>query len=202
MPIQYCYGQLVGNDPCYPNCSKPDGSGCDYSALSDTTSANPFGLTGDPYSVTYSEQGKLTGNFDTRTYVPTIDPYQVQVPKKNFAGFLESRQYLGFYGNEAPRCSFANQSGTAESITQDGSTTELTAVPRFSTRDFFKQGEMDGVMTQRSISKHHWLCRCGKSCVIEGPITMNTSEVKTECEKSGGICEQSCPTQSFQQIRK
>ena len=77
----------MGDDPCYPNCSKPDGSGCDYSAMGNTSSANPFGLTGDPYSVTYSDQGKLTGNFDTRTYVPTIDPYQVQVPKKNFAGF-------------------------------------------------------------------------------------------------------------------
>ena len=82
--MQYCYGMLVGDDPCYPNCSKPDGSGCDYSAMGNTSSANPFGLTGDPYSVTYSDQGKLTGNFDTRTYVPTIDPYQVQVPKKNF----------------------------------------------------------------------------------------------------------------------
>ena len=101
----------MGDDPCYPNCSKPDGSGCDYSAMGNTSSANPFGLTGDPYSVTYSDQGKLTGNFDTRTYVPTIDPYQVQVPKKNFAGFLESRQYLGFYGEGKHAMRFCQSDG-------------------------------------------------------------------------------------------
>lgn len=202
MPMQYCYGQLVGNDPCYPNCSKPDGSGCDYSALSDTTSSNPFGLTGDPYSVTYSEQGKLTGNFDTRVYVPTIDPYQVQVPKKNFAGFLESRQYLGFYGNEAPQCSFANQSGTAESITQDGKTMDLTAVPRWSTADFFKSGEMNGVIPKRSSSKHSWKCSCGKRCVVDGTMTMSTADVKSQCESAGGQCEQLCPSSMFQQRRR
>ena len=25
-----CNGQYVTNDPCYPVCSLPDGSGCDY----------------------------------------------------------------------------------------------------------------------------------------------------------------------------
>lgn len=202
MPALECKDGYRLNDPCYPFCSKSDGSGCDYSSLG-RGGSNPFGLTGDPYSVTYSDQGKLTGNFETRVYTPTIDPYQAQRPPKNFSGFAGSnREFMSFSNYSSPQCAFEQAIGTPESITQDGSTTELTAVPRFSTRNFFKQGEMDGVMTQRSISKHHWLCRCGKSCVIDGAITMNTSEVKTECEKSGGICEQSCPTQSFQQIRK
>ena len=202
MPSQYCYGQIVQNDPCYPFCSKPDGSGCDYSPMGNTSSANPFGLTGDPYSVTYSDQGKLTGNFDTRTYVPTIDPYQVQVPKKNFAGFLESRQYLGFYGEGNTQCAFANQTGTAESITQDGKTMDLTAVPRWSTADFFKSGEMNGVIPQRSSSRHSWQCSCGARCVIDGPMTMTTAQVKSQCESAGGQCEQKCPSSRFQQRRR
>lgn len=145
MAWKKCFGKYVANDPCAPwGCSKPDGSGCDYSGIANPSGSNPFGLTGDPYSVTYSDQGKLTGNFDTRTYVPTIDPYQVQVPPKSFTGTLASRQYVGMGG--ASR--FARMGGVPESITQDGKTQELVTVPRFSTRNFFQDGEINGVIPQ------------------------------------------------------
>ena len=141
-----CYGKYASNDPCAPFCSKPDGSGCDYSPLANPSGANPFGKTGDPYSVTYSDQGALTGNFTQRTYVPTIDPYQVQTPPKNFHGFASNREeFMTFADYSSDPCPFVNQSGTAESITQDGKTTTLTAVPRFSTRDFFQSGQMNGL---------------------------------------------------------
>lgn len=155
MPYQMCYGKYVANDPCYPLCSKPDGSGCDTSPVANPQGANPFGLTGDPYSVTYSDQGSITGNFDTRTYVPTIDPYQSQVPpsmKKfhGFGGFRENRdEYTTFASYAGEIDAFANQSGMAESLTQDGKTTSLTAVPRFSTSNFFSDGEMNGVIPRR-----------------------------------------------------
>lgn len=159
MAYQMCYGKYVANDPCAPFCSKPDGSGCDYSPLANPSGANPFGKTGDPYSVTYSDQGSITGNFTQRTYVPTIDPYQVQTPPKNFHGFASNREeFMTFSDYSSEPCAFANQSGSAESITQDGNTTTLTAVPRFSTRNFFKQGEMDG-LSQRASSTKRW-CHC------------------------------------------
>jgi hypothetical protein len=208
MAYQKCYGKYVANDPCYPSCSTPDGSGCDYAPLSQTEGSNPWGLTGKPYSVTYSDQGKLTGNFDTRVYVPTIDPYQVQVPPTNsFSGFMSARQYLGFYGDTQPQCAFARATGTPESITQDGSTTELTAVPRYSTKDFFAEGEMDKLSPKpsgggREAWKHSYKCACGKWCVVEGSMTMTTAEVKEQCTQSGGGCEKQCPSSFYQNPRK
>jgi len=170
MPALLCKDGYRLDDPCYPFCSKQDGSGCDYSTIGQGGS-NPFGLTGEPYSVTYSDQGKLTGNFDTRVYTPTIDPYQAQLPPKNFSGFAGSnREFMTFADYSSPPCAFAQAIGTAESITQDGTTTELTAVPRFSTRDFFKSGEMNGVIPssptngggQRELP--HCSCGDGSTC--------------------------------------
>ena len=151
MSYMKCYGQYVANDPCAPFCSKPDGSGCDY--------AGGMGLTGSPYSVTYSDQGALTGNTDTRTYVPTIDPYQSQVPpsqQKPFSGESD-HEFLSFADNSMPRDAFASANGlglasgagTAESVEQDGKTTTLTAVPRYSSADFFSEGEMNGVIPSK-----------------------------------------------------
>lgn len=152
MPTMKCYGKYVENDPCYPFCSAPDGSGCDYGA--------GFGLTGSPYQVTYSDQGKLTGNFSTKTIVPVIDPYQAQVPEslKGFDGFQRNRDYMSFSSYASGDCPFAKATGTAESVTQGGTTTELTAVPRYSTKNFFKQGEMDG-LSPRAASTKRW-CYC------------------------------------------
>lgn len=151
MAYMKCYGQYVANDPCAPFCSKPDGSGCDY--------AGGLGLTGDPYSVTYSDQGAITGNTDTRTYVPTIDPYQAQVPpsaKKPFSGEFDN-EYLSFADNSSTPCAFAQAnglglasgSGTADYIIQDGVKTPITAVPRFNTASFFSDGEMNGVIPRQ-----------------------------------------------------
>tara|TARA_A200000159_G_scaffold164029_1_gene192217 strand:- start:1258 stop:1869 length:612 start_codon:yes stop_codon:yes gene_type:complete len=171
MAYQMCYGKYVANDPCSPFCSKPDGSGCDYSPLANPSGANPFGKTGDPYSVTYSDQGSITGNFTQRTYVPTIDPYQVQTPPKNFHGFASNREeFMTFADYSSEPCAFANQSGSAESITQDGNTTTLTAVPRFSTRNFFQGGEMNGLSTSTPANGGggralpHCSCGDGSTC--------------------------------------
>lgn len=212
MAYQMCYGKYVQNDPCSPFCSKPDGSGCDYSPMSNPYGSNPFGKTGDPYSVTYSDQGSITGNFNTRTYVPTIDPYQTQVPPKNFHGFVTNRRELTtFSNNHWSPTTFVNQSGSAESITQDGTTTTLTAVPRFSTQNFFQRGQMDGLSPStpanggggnRAAWKHAYKCDCGRWCVVQGEITMTAEEVKTECTQSGGGCENACPSSVYQNQRK
>jgi hypothetical protein len=171
MAYQMCYGKYVQNDPCSPFCSKPDGSGCDYSPMANPRGSNPYGKTGDPYSVTYSDQGSITGNFNTRTYVPTIDPYQTQVPPKNFNGFVSNRRELTtFSDNNWLPTTFVNQSGSPESITQDGKTTTLTAVPRFSTRNFFQKGQMDGLSTSTPANggspkaMPHCSCGDGSTC--------------------------------------
>ena len=64
----------VTNDPCYPLCSNPNGSGCNASSLWGGTS------TGGPtenYSVT---KGDGRGNSSTRSYITPIDPYQSITP--------------------------------------------------------------------------------------------------------------------------
>ena len=43
----------------------------------------------------------------------------------------------------------ASGAGTAESVEQDGKTTTLTAVPRYSSADFFSEGEMNGVIPSK-----------------------------------------------------
>jgi len=176
MAYQMCYGKYVQNDPCYPFCSKPDGSGCDYSPMSNPRGSNPYGLTGDPYSVTSSDQGRITGNFNTRTYVPTIDPYQTQVPQKNFHGFVSTRdEYITFSDYSSDPCPFANQSGSPESITQDGTTTNLTAVPRFSTRNFFQEGQVDSLSTTTPANgggaKALPHCSCGDGSTCRGSLS-------------------------------
>lgn len=181
MPALECKDGYRLNDPCYPFCSKMDGSGCDYTSLGGGGS-NPFGLTGDPYSVTYSDQGKLTGNFDTRVYTPTIDPYQAQRPPKDFSGFAgTNREFMSFSAYSSPQCAFSQAIGTPESITQDGSTTELTAVPRFSTKDFFAEGEMDklspsGNGGNRALPR----CGCGDGSFCDGAV-MTSSKKRCCC---------------------
>tara|TARA_R100000951_G_C2572116_1_gene159092 strand:- start:97 stop:684 length:588 start_codon:yes stop_codon:yes gene_type:complete len=64
----------VTNDPCYPLCSSPDGSGCDASSLwGGTSSGGPT----ENYTVT---RGDGRGDSTTRTYVTPIDPYQSITP--------------------------------------------------------------------------------------------------------------------------
>lgn len=70
--IMLCNGRYVINDPCYPFCSLPDGSGCNY-----FNTMNPFGKT-KPYSVTYKDG---FGGYVKKSYIPVIDPYQSITPK-------------------------------------------------------------------------------------------------------------------------
>ena len=203
MSYQMCYGKYVSNDPCYPFCSKPDGSGCDYSPMANPSGSNPFGLTGDPYSVTYSDQGRLTGNFTTRTYVPTIDPYQTQVPPKNFHGFVSNRnEYTTFSSNSSQRSPFLSMS--AESITQDGTTTTLTAVPRFSTQNFFQKGQMDGLSTTTPANgggnpKALPHCMCGDGTTCRGSLSPSAATKCCCCAENAQseACQEMYPTQSI-----
>ena len=192
MAYQMCYGKYVQNDPCSPFCSKPDGSGCDYSPMSNPYGSNPYGKTGDPYSVTYSDQGSITGNFNTRTYVPTIDPYQTQVPPKNFHGFASSRnEYTTFSSYASPPSTFVNQSGSPESITQDGTTTTLTAVPRFSTQNFFQRGQMDGLSPSTPANGGGGTralphCSCGDGTTCRGELGGSSSTKCCCCGENSG----------------
>ena len=175
MAYQMCYGKYVQNDPCSPFCSKPDGSGCDYSPMS-----NP-----------YSDQGSITGNFNTRTYVPTIDPYQTQVPPKNFHGFASSRnEYTTFSSYASTPSTFVNQSGSPESITQDGTTTTLTAVPRFSTQNFFQRGQMDGLSTTTTNggggTRALPHCSCGDGTTCRGELGGSSSTKCCCCGENSG----------------
>ena len=139
MAYMKCYGKYVANDPCAPFCSKPDGSGCDYGA--------GFGLTEGPYSVTYSDQGAITGNTDTRVVVPVIDPYQAQTPPSSNSFSAETdHEYLAFADNSAGQCAFAQATGTAEYLTENGQRTNLTTIPRYSTARFFEDGEVNGII--------------------------------------------------------
>ena len=70
--LMLCNGRYVANDPCYPFCSLPDGSGCDYFNV-----RNPFGKT-NPYSVKYKDG---FGGYVKKSYIPVIDPYQSITPK-------------------------------------------------------------------------------------------------------------------------
>ena len=66
-----CNGQYVTNDPCYPVCSLPDGSVCDYSGI--FGGGQGLGGPTDNYTVTTGDA--VSGNTSTRTYVTPIDPY-------------------------------------------------------------------------------------------------------------------------------
>lgn len=139
---QKCFGKYVVDDPCYPFCSLPDGSGCDYSAMIDTGSSNPFGLTSQ-YSVQYGDD-PVTGNYSTRVYTPVIDPYQVQVPPNNFDGmrksfdgggadcpeaFHDNYETVGFHDNYETGFKSAN-GGSPESF-------NFQVVPSFDHSNFF-----------------------------------------------------------------
>lgn len=77
-----CNGQYVTNDPCYPLCSLPDGSGCDYGSIFGGSS---IGGPTDNYTVTTGDA--VAGNTSTRTNVTPIDPYQSITPDMlNFSG--------------------------------------------------------------------------------------------------------------------
>ena len=140
MAYQMCYGKYVQNDPCSPFCSKPDGSGCDYSPMSNPYGSNPYGKTGDPYSV------------------------------------------------------------TAESITQDGTTTTLTAVPRFSTQNFFQRGQMDGLSPSTPANGGGGTralphCSCGDGTTCRGELGGSSSTKCCCCGENSGsaACKELSP---------
>ena len=71
-----CNGQYVTNDPCYPVCSLPDGSGCDYSGIF----GGGQGLGGPTQNYSVTTGDAVSGNTSTRTFVTPIDPYQSITP--------------------------------------------------------------------------------------------------------------------------
>ena len=75
--VMKCNGQYVTNDPCFPVCSLPDGSGCDYSGV---FGGGSIGGPTENYTVTTGNA--VTGNTSTRTNVSMIDPYQSTVPSQ------------------------------------------------------------------------------------------------------------------------
>jgi len=72
-----CNGRYVTNDPCYPLCSLPDGSGCDYASI---FGGGGIGGPAQNYSVTTGNA--VAGNTSTRTFVSPIDPYQSIIPSQ------------------------------------------------------------------------------------------------------------------------
>tara|TARA_R110000764_G_scaffold209018_1_gene294664 strand:- start:1727 stop:2095 length:369 start_codon:yes stop_codon:yes gene_type:complete len=69
------------NDPCYPQCPLPDGSGC----------STPWGKSyGGPTSNTTIKQGDGRGNSSTQTNVQVCSPYMANCPSgmgESFSGF-------------------------------------------------------------------------------------------------------------------
>lgn len=129
---QLCYGQYVANDPCFPFCSLPDSSGCDYTPMADIGGSNPFGLT-QPYTVIYGDD-PLTGNYSKSTYTPVIDPYQTQIPTINFEGNNDS-DIWGF-GGSVENPFLENSNGDfRQSIGQYN----FQIVPTFDNTDFFNE---------------------------------------------------------------
>ena len=103
-----CNGEYVANDPCYPVCSFPDGSGCDYSGV---FGGGSMGGPTDNYSVTTGNA--VTGNTSTRTYTSPLDPYQNINPKDlsfNGVGFDGSNR-LFLDNNNGPTDLWFNQTG-------------------------------------------------------------------------------------------
>jgi hypothetical protein len=107
-----CNGQYVTNDPCYPLCSLPDGSGCDYSGIFGGGS----GIGGPTDNYTVTTGNAVTGNTSTRTNVSMIDPYQSITP-----------DMLGFNGGTGGRELWFNQTG-GNSIEVDGNRYEFQPV--------------------------------------------------------------------------
>ena len=103
--VMKCNGQYVANDPCFPVCSLPDGSGCDYSGVFGGGSIG--GPVGDgPYSITTGNA--VTGNTSTRSVVPMIDPYQSILPSQlSFDG--SNRE--GYDDDGSPSQLWFNQTG-------------------------------------------------------------------------------------------
>jgi hypothetical protein len=88
--VMKCNGQYVANDPCYPVCSLPDGSGCDYSGV--FGGGGSIGGPTDNYTITTGNA--VTGNTSTRSVVSPMDPYQNINPNK-----LNSFNGVGFDGS-------------------------------------------------------------------------------------------------------
>lgn len=107
-----CNGQYVTNDPCYPLCSLPDGSGCDYSGI--FGGGGGIGGPTDQYSVTTGNA--VTGNTSTRVNTTMIDPYQSITPSM-----------LSFSGGVQKRDLWFNQTG-GNAIVVDGNRYEFQPV--------------------------------------------------------------------------
>tara|TARA_R100000908_G_scaffold50271_1_gene25538 strand:- start:387 stop:923 length:537 start_codon:yes stop_codon:yes gene_type:complete len=108
-----CNGRYVTNDPCYPLCSLPDGSGCDYGSI---FGGGGIGGPTSNYSVTTGNA--VAGNTSTRTFVTPIDPYQNITPSMlNANGGGNSRDLWfnqsGGQRNNQSRDLWFNQSGDA-----------------------------------------------------------------------------------------
>ena len=70
-----CNGRYVMNDPCYPLCSLPDGSGCDYGSI-----FGGGGIGGPTQNYSVTTGNAVTGNTSTQQNVFALDPYAAQAP--------------------------------------------------------------------------------------------------------------------------
>ena len=103
--VMKCNGQYVTNDPCFPVCSLPDGSGCDYSGV---FGGGSIGGPTDNYTVTTGNA--VTGNTSTRTITSPLDPYQ-NINPKDLLNFDGSNREQGFDNDGSPSELWFNQSG-------------------------------------------------------------------------------------------
>ncbi len=142
--VMKCNGQYVANDPCYPLCSLPDGSGCDYSGI--FGGGNGMGGPTDNYTVTTGNS--VTGNTSTRTNVSMIDPYQSITPDMlSFDGSNRS----GFADDGTKNPLWFNQSGDAV-IKVDGDTYAYEPVLTWDRGCDAMDDSGDGIMTNKDCS--------------------------------------------------
>ena len=101
--VMKCNGQYVTNDPCFPVCSLPDGSGCDWAGIY----GGGIGGPAEQYSITTGDAA--AGNTSTRTVTPMIDPYQSITP--SMLSFDGSNRETGTDIDGSPTDLWFNQSG-------------------------------------------------------------------------------------------
>ena len=129
-----CNGQYVTNDPCYPLCSLPDGSGCDYSGI---FGGGSIGGPTSNYTVTTGDA--VAGNTSTRSVVTPIDPYQNITP--DMLSFNGTKRNLWF-----------NQSGS-NVITVDGNRYEFEPVLTWDRGCDAMDDSGDGINTNKNCSR-------------------------------------------------
>jgi hypothetical protein len=142
--VMKCNGQYVANDPCYPVCSFPDGSGCDYSGV---FGGGSMGGPTDPYTMTTGNS--VTGNTSTRSVISMIDPYQSILPSQ--LGFDGSNRN-GFDDDGGGSDLWFNQSGD-NVIEIDGNKYAFESVLSFQQGCDTMDDSGDGIFPNRNCQK-------------------------------------------------